>query len=85
LNKDVPFTSHSFLLEKIKVFVYGMGYLTNIDWHCVILGYKSLLLHKFEDKQVLFVSKIEETLCTVKIYQDQKLQTTYVSNNPINV
>ncbi|CAG8729063.1 6188_t:CDS:1, partial [Funneliformis mosseae] len=31
LNKDVPFTSHSFLLEKIKVFVYEMGYLTNMD------------------------------------------------------
>ncbi|CAG8690654.1 10884_t:CDS:2, partial [Funneliformis caledonium] len=85
LNKDVPFTPHSFLLEKIKVFVYGVGYSTNIDWHCAGLGYKSSLLHKFGDKQALFVSKIEETLCTVEIYQDQKLQTTYVSNNPIDV
>ncbi|CAG8675006.1 12689_t:CDS:2 [Funneliformis caledonium] len=50
LNKDVPFTSHSFLLEKIKVFVYGMGYSTNIDWHCAGLEYKSSLLHKFGDK-----------------------------------
>ncbi|CAG8674497.1 10411_t:CDS:1, partial [Funneliformis mosseae] len=85
LNKDIPFTPHSFLLEKIKVFVYGVGYSTNMDWHCTGLGYKSSLLHKFGDKQALFVSKIEETLCTVKIYQDQKLQTTYVSNNPIDV
>ena len=85
LNKDVLFTPHSFLLEKIKVFVYRIGYSMNMDWHCAGPEYKSLLFHKFEDKQALFVSKIEETLCTVEIYQDQKLQTTYVNNNPIDV
>jgi len=85
LNKDVPFAPHSFLLEKIKVFVYRVGYSTNMDWHCAGLEYKSSLLYKFGDKKTLFVSKIEETLCTVEIYQDQKLQTTYVSNNPIDV
>ncbi|CAG8733087.1 11080_t:CDS:2, partial [Funneliformis caledonium] len=46
--------------------------------HCAGLGYKSSLLHKFRDKQALFISKIKETLCTVEIYQDQKLQTTYL-------
>ncbi|CAG8712878.1 9253_t:CDS:2, partial [Funneliformis mosseae] len=63
-----------------KIFVmktHYSGYSTNMDWHCAGLEYKFSLLHKFGDKQALFVSKIKETLYTVEIYQDQKLQTTY--------
>jgi hypothetical protein len=62
-----------------------VGYLTNVDWYHAEPGYKSSLLYKFGDKQVLFVSKIEETLCTIEVYQDQKLQIIFTSKNPVDV
>ncbi|CAB4431863.1 unnamed protein product [Rhizophagus irregularis] len=86
LSEDIPFTPHSFFLEKIKIFVYGVGYSTNIEWDYTGPGYKSSLIYKFDgNKHALFVSKIEETLCTVEIYQDQKLQVEFASKNPVDV
>jgi hypothetical protein len=85
LSEDVPFTPCSFLLDKIKIFVYGVGYSTHMDWYYAGPGYRSSLLCNFGNKQALFVSKIEKTLCTVEVYQDQKLQIAYTSKNPIDV
>ncbi|RHZ77211.1 hypothetical protein Glove_184g84 [Diversispora epigaea] len=86
LNEDIPFIPHSFLLEKIKIFVYRVGYSTNIDWFNARPGYKSSILHKFDgNKQALFVSKIEETSCILEIYQDQILKTIIESKNPIDI
>src|ERR1051325_6260728 len=68
LNEDVPFTSRSFLLDKMRIFVYGVGYLACMDWYNAGPGYKSSLIHRFRDKQSLFVSKIEENLCIIEVY-----------------
>jgi hypothetical protein len=85
LSENIPFTPRSFFLEKIKIFVYGVEYSINMDWYYAGPGYKSSLIYKFDgDKHALFVSKIEETLCTVEIYQDQKLQVKYTSKNPVD-
>ncbi|GES97156.1 hypothetical protein GLOIN_2v1811849 [Rhizophagus clarus] len=86
LTEDIPFTPYSFFLEKIKIFVYGVRYSENIDWHYAGPGYKSSFLHIFDgNKHALFVSKIEGTSCTVEVYQDQKLQTKFVSKSLVNV
>ena len=85
LSEDVSFTPCSFSLEKTKIFVYGVGYSTCTDWFYAGPGYKSSLLHKYGSNQALFVSKIEEDLCTVEVYQDQKLQITFTSKSPIDV
>jgi hypothetical protein len=86
LNEDIPFTPHSFLLERIKIFVYGAGYSTHTDWFNAGPGFKSSLIHKFDgNRQALFVSKIEEKSCVLEIYQDQKLKVTIVDKNPIDV
>jgi hypothetical protein len=85
LNEDVLFTPRSFSLDKIKIFVYGVGYSRHEDWYYAGPGYKSSLLYKLRDKQALFVSKIEEDLCIIEVYQDQKLQTTFTSQNPVDV
>uniref|UniRef100_U9T999 Uncharacterized protein n=1 Tax=Rhizophagus irregularis (strain DAOM 181602 / DAOM 197198 / MUCL 43194) TaxID=747089 RepID=U9T999_RHIID len=87
LCDDVSFISQSFLLDKIKIFVYGTGYSSHTDWFHAGPGYKSSLLYKFnENKQALFVSKIEEDFsCILKIYQDQILKSTIKGKNPIDV
>ena len=85
LNEDVPFTPCSFLLDKMRIFVYGVGYSMHVDWYYAGPGFKSSLLYKFGDKQALFVSKIEETSCIIEVYQDQKLKTTITSQNPVDV
>ena len=87
LYEDVSFIPQSFLLEKIKIFIYGAGYSSNEDWFCAGPGYKSSLLYKFNgNKQALFVSKIEEDFsCTLEIYQDQILKRTIRDKNPIGV
>src|SRR4051794_6674454 len=85
LNEDVPFTPCSFSFDKIKIFVYGVGYSTNVNWYYAGPGYKSSFLYKFEDKLALFVSKIEEDSCIVEVYQDQKLKITFTSQNPVDV
>lgn len=45
LSEDVSFIPRSFLLGKIKIFVYGVGYSTNMDWYYAGPGYKSSLLY----------------------------------------
>ncbi|RHZ55870.1 hypothetical protein Glove_410g98 [Diversispora epigaea] len=86
LSEDIPFIPRSFSLEKIKIFVYGVEYLTCMDWFYAGPGYKSSLFHRFQgNRQALFVSKIEKTSCILKIYQDLELKITITSKNPIDI
>ncbi len=86
LYEDVSFIPQLFLLEKIKIFVYGTGYSSRTDWFYAGPGYKSSLLYKFDgNKQALFVSKIEDSSCTLEIYQDQILKCTIKGKDPLDV
>ena len=86
LYEDVSFIPQLFLLEKIKIFVYGTGYSSHTDWFHAGPGYKSSLLYKFNgNKQALFVSKIEDSSCILEIYQDQILKSEIKGKNPIDV
>ena len=87
LSENISFIPQSFLLGNIKIFIYGIGYSSNADWFHAGSGYKSSLLYKFDgNNKALFISKIEEdTLCTLEIYQDQELKTTFSNKSPIDV
>ena len=60
LYEDVSFIPQLFLLEKIKIFVYGTGYSSHTDWFHAGPGYKSSLLYKFNgNKQAFLFSKFK--------------------------
>ena len=86
LCENIPFIPCSFLVEKIKIFVYGVGCSSRTDWFYAGPGYKSSLLYRFNgNKQAIFISKIEDTSCILEIHQNQKCKRIIKGESPIDV
>ncbi|CAB4492800.1 unnamed protein product [Rhizophagus irregularis] len=68
---DVLFVPISIIIESLKIFIYGIGISSQVDWLNAGSRYKSSLIYKFNgNKQAIYVSKIEEDKCILEIYQD---------------
>ena len=48
-------------------------------------SYKSSIIHLYKKRQAIFVSEIENNRCYIHIYQDFKLQKTFVEATPNDV
>jgi hypothetical protein len=54
-------------------------------WCYVGSGFQSSLLHTYERKQSIYVSRIEEKKCIVEIYQESTLIKQFIGTTPDEV
>lgn len=86
LQEDVIFFPFNFYLEKIKIFVYGIGTSSKPEFHNAGPDYMSSFIHTYKKSRVLFVSKIKEkNKCIVEIYQDYQCIKIFESYSPNEV
>ncbi|GES84180.1 hypothetical protein GLOIN_2v1880126 [Rhizophagus clarus] len=75
LSRDVRFISFQITIDKYKIFVHDLGVSSHPDWRNAGSGYSSSLLHFYNKRQALFVSKIVDNECILEIYQQaQKIK-----------
>ena len=76
LSRDVRFIPFQITIDKYKIFVHDLGLVSfRSELHNAGSGYSSSLLHVYNKKQSLFVSKIVDDECILEIYQQaQKIK-----------
>ncbi|RIA86477.1 hypothetical protein C1645_829198 [Glomus cerebriforme] len=82
LSTTVNFCLFTCKLGKYEIFIYGLGSSTHSDWNKAGNGYKSSIIYPYKKRSAIFVSEIEDNKCYIHIYQDFKLQKTFVDTTP---
>ncbi|CAG8498764.1 15122_t:CDS:2, partial [Cetraspora pellucida] len=58
---------------------------SNADWHNAGLSFCSSLIHSYNKKPAVFVSKILEDKCVIELYQDASKIKTFYGSTPSNL
>ncbi|CAB4386289.1 unnamed protein product [Rhizophagus irregularis] len=75
ISRDVRFIPFQITINKYKIFIHNLGVSSHPEWHNADSGYSSSLLHFYNKKQALFVSRIVDNKCIIEIYQQaQKIK-----------
>ncbi len=85
LSKNVEFFPILVKIRIYSVFIYQISSLSQTHWQYGGSNYKASLIHLFSRKPAIYLSKIEDELCKIEIYQDSQLQKTYIGLTPDNV
>ncbi|PKY61695.1 hypothetical protein RhiirA4_523270 [Rhizophagus irregularis] len=82
LKKDVDYIPVTVNVGNCKIFIYSMGSSSHKKWCYAGSGFQSSLLYRYEKKQSIFVSRIEEKRCIVEIYRDSTLIKQFIGKTP---
>ena len=82
LLSDIIFRPYMFSLEKLKIFVLGMGKSKKPEWNYAGDRYKSIFQYSSNNKKSIFVQKIGYEKCTVQIFIDNALVKHYSASDP---
>ena len=82
INSFSPIT---IALDELKIFVYSIGSTSQQLLKNGGPGFQSSFYYKYKNKSSLFVSKIEENICIVEIYQNFELVNCFEGKSPIEV
>ncbi|CAB4446540.1 unnamed protein product [Rhizophagus irregularis] len=75
ISHGVRFIPFQITIDKYKIFIHDLGVSSHPEWHNAGSGYSSSLLHFYNKKQALFVSRIVDNECIIEIYQQaQKIK-----------
>ena len=85
LKEDVEFFPVTYLVGEYKFFLYAIGCSSNESWKYAGSGFQASIIHTFERKQGIFVSRIENEHCIVEIYQDFQLKKRFIGVSPDDV
>ncbi|CAG8449188.1 10055_t:CDS:2 [Funneliformis caledonium] len=85
LKNDVEFFPVMCLTGKYKIFLYAIGCSLNEKWRYAGSDFQSSIIHTFEKKQGIFVSRIENNKYIVKIYQNFQLKKRFIGISPDDV
>ncbi|CAB4383364.1 unnamed protein product [Rhizophagus irregularis] len=85
LKNDIEFFPVICTVRKYKIFLYAIDYSLNKGWMYAGLGYEAFIIHVFDKKQGILVSKIENEDCIVEIYQDSQLKKRVIGASPDDV
>uniref|UniRef100_U9UH23 Uncharacterized protein n=1 Tax=Rhizophagus irregularis (strain DAOM 181602 / DAOM 197198 / MUCL 43194) TaxID=747089 RepID=U9UH23_RHIID len=85
LSSNIDFCPFSCKLGDYEIFIYGLGSSTRSDWNQAGNGYKSSIIHTYKKRAAIFVSEIKDDKCYIYIYQDFKIQKTFVGTTPDDV
>src|SRR4051794_4794781 len=64
---DIPFRSFTIQIDKFLIIIYGLNISTNENYLEAGPGYISSFIHKYSQKQYVFVQKISENDCVIQI------------------
>ncbi|CAH1770319.1 6193_t:CDS:2, partial [Entrophospora sp. SA101] len=73
LLDDVLFRPFSVMVEKYKIFIYGLGVSDSESWHGAGTGYMSSFISDYKRKRCLFFQSIKNKLCCIEIYDDREI------------
>ncbi|GBB91846.1 hypothetical protein RclHR1_19260002 [Rhizophagus clarus] len=85
LKKNIQYIPVSINVENCRVFIYGIGTSSRKKWGYAGSGFQSSLLHSYERKQSIYVSRIEEKKCIVEIYRESTLIKQFIGATPDEV
>ncbi|UZO23826.1 uncharacterized protein OCT59_016156 [Rhizophagus irregularis] len=85
LSSNIDFCPFSCKLGDYEIFIYGLGSSTRSDWNQAGNGYKSSIIHTYKKRAAIFVSEIKDDKCYIYIYQDFKIQKTFVGTTPDDI
>lgn len=85
LQEDISFSPFFFYLDKIKIFVFGLGVSSKPEFHNAGPGYMSSFIHVYKKNRALFVSKIEDKKCIIEVYQDYQCVKKFEGYSPNEV
>ncbi|PKY19716.1 hypothetical protein RhiirB3_438997 [Rhizophagus irregularis] len=85
LKQDIQHIPVTVNVENCIIFIYGIGTSSREKWRYAGSGFQSSLLHMYERKQSIFVSRIEEKKCIVEIYRESALIKQFKGATPDEV
>ncbi len=68
LLSDVLFSPFKITVDKLSILVTKLGVLDNN-----VVGYQSSFMYKYQDKQSLFIQKIEDKKCQIEVFQKERI------------
>jgi hypothetical protein len=78
LSSNIDFYPFTCQLGEYEIFIYRLDLSTHSDWNKAGNSYKLSLIYPYKKHPAISVSKIEDDKCHFCIYQDFKLQKTFV-------
>lgn len=82
LLDGILFRPFSVMVEKYKIFIYGLGVSDNKDFHGAGTGYRSSFISDYKRKRCLFVQSIKNQCCCIEVFDDEKIITQFEGKTP---
>jgi hypothetical protein len=83
LISDVAFHPFKITIDKLSVLIIELGISDDNDSN--FIGYQSSFMHKFHNKQCLFVQKINNRDCQIEIFRNEEKVANYIDISPNEV
>ncbi|CAB4396433.1 unnamed protein product [Rhizophagus irregularis] len=85
LKQDIEYTPVTVNVGNYKIFVYNIGISSREKWYYAGSDFQASLIHTYEKKQSIYVSRFEEKKCIVEIYQECALKRQFIGTTPDEV
>ncbi|CAB4375625.1 unnamed protein product [Rhizophagus irregularis] len=82
LKQDIEYTPVTVNVGNYKIFVYNIGISSREKWCYAGPDFQASLIHTYEKKQSIYVSRFEEKKCIVEIYQECALKRQFIGTTP---
>ncbi|RHZ55139.1 hypothetical protein Glove_420g6 [Diversispora epigaea] len=68
LLQDLQFRPYFISLNKLRIWIMGIGRSNRPEWNFAGVGYKATFIYTFKKQRCVFVQEFEESECTLTIY-----------------
>ncbi|CAG8735341.1 8600_t:CDS:2, partial [Dentiscutata erythropus] len=83
LIQNIPFQVYIISLEKLRIWVLGVGKSNNNEWNFAGASYKAAFVYKYQNERCIFFEEINEDECTLTIYNNQTIvKKTFIDKEP---
>jgi len=85
LLDGILFRPFSVMVEKYKIFIYGLGVSDSESWCGAGTGYMSSFISDYKRKRCLFLQSIKNQLCHIEIFDDGGIIVQFEGKTPNEV
>ncbi|CAG8625611.1 5163_t:CDS:2, partial [Dentiscutata erythropus] len=83
LIQDLPFQMYVFILEKLQVWILGIGKLSKSEWNYAGTSYKAAFIYMYQKQQCIFFEEFDDDKCKLIIYNKQiEVSKTFTNIDP---